>query len=771
MPGKRDITYFGPFAFDPRRQELTKRGHRIRMPASQLRLLNLFIDRPGELITRDEIMATLWVDTSTIDIATGINTAIKRLRQSLSDFKDAPEYIETVIGVGYRFVVELQEAPSLPKPTAGLQTSPLPPSHTPTTVAIEAGEANFVALDVREPLPISSSTLHTSGLPNARGHFLSSRWIAAITIGSLTLLGAAGSIFLHELRLKHAIPPTGTVQPPTPAKPSLTTWDGQLDRITTAAMSPDGRVVAYSNRDGVSLHWFDQGEQLLTSFPPIHTDHISWFPDGMQLLMTGINDQTQRHEVWTVQIRGWLPALVLQDADHAVVSPDGTSIAYTREHGTQIWIAGVAGQNPRRLTADSSAHFAFILWAPSGDHLLVGHQTGAEPSSSTTISSSPVSYEAIDVTSGAILDRETNVPFVSGYALPDGRLYFQVEAETKQFDRDTQLMLVHTDPKNGRFLSHPLVVQHLKGDSTSLSASFDGQKIAFILDRPVVGIMVGDLHLPGYSLENVRAIPSSAKESFPHAWTPDGSAILLERELLHGYAVYQQPLDGLEPTLISKLPDSVAMAQVTPDGRWSLFLRFSGNPQEPTGIFRVPALGGDAQQVPTTGTLTEFRCSIGRSGRCVVRVAIGNTATAYFELDPVQGMGRLLASAPWKPRILGDWDISPDGKTAAIADHDKATPQVQLVQLESSQTKVTNIPVPGHGTLYQATWAADGASLFVEARTIEGFELLHVDLAGHITLLRKSPVSIWAVPSRDGKKLAFPSLGNSRNVWTMDAPS
>jgi DNA-binding winged helix-turn-helix (wHTH) protein/Tol biopolymer transport system component len=768
MPAKPDVTYFGPFAFDLRRQELTKRGHRIRMPASQLRLLNLFLQRPGELITRDEIMAALWVDNSNIDVATGINTAIKRLRQSLSDFTDAPECIETVIGVGYRFVAELQEVSPAQPPPADLQTKTPAPSQAPPNEAMEAGEAGFVALDALEGLPTVSSSPPTTGLSSSKNGIRFHRWRLATAMGCLIALVSAGTGFLYRLQGKRSSIVASTTQPQSPQIPSLSTWEGQLDKITTAAMSPDGRGVAYSNSDGVSLHWFGRAEQLLSSLPPIQTDHISWLPDN-ELLLTGTNKQTQRHEVWAVPIMGWLPILVLQDADNAVASPDGAFIAYTREHGRQIWIATATGKDPRRLTTDTSGHFAFIAWAPSGDHLLVEKEISAQPSSSHPISNASASYESIDATSGAVLDREANVPFVSGYVLADGRLYFPVEVKTSPFERSAQLMLVKTDPRTGRFLGKPVASQDLAGNVTSLSASLDGKELAFILDRPVVGLMVADVHLPGPSLGNVHQVPSTAKESYPHAWTADGSAILLERELLHRFAIYQQPLDGVGATVVANLPDSIALAQVTPDGRWILFLRIVGKTQEPVGIFRVPALGGNPQQVPTTGKLDNVRCSTGSSGRCVVREAIANIAMTYSLLDPITGMGRELTRTPWKPRILGDWDISPDGKTAAVADHDEDRPQVQLVDLDSSPAKITDIPVPGHGTVYEAAWAADGASLFVETRTTEGFELLYVDLAGHITLLRKSQISIWAVPSRDGKKLAFPGLSTSRNVWTLAA--
>ena len=76
----------------------------MHLSVSLLKLLTLFLTRRGELITREEIALTLWEDSSTIDIVTGINTAVRRLRAQLDDDPTAPTYIETVIGIGYRFI-------------------------------------------------------------------------------------------------------------------------------------------------------------------------------------------------------------------------------------------------------------------------------------------------------------------------------------------------------------------------------------------------------------------------------------------------------------------------------------------------------------------------------------------------------------------------------------------------------------------------------------------------------------------------------------------
>src|SRR5215469_244356 len=99
---------FGPYRFDTAQQQLRRHSRRVHLSVSLLRLLKLFLTRHGELITRNEIALTLWEDTHTIDIVTGINTAMRRLRAKLDDDPNAPTYIETVIGIGYRFIADVE---------------------------------------------------------------------------------------------------------------------------------------------------------------------------------------------------------------------------------------------------------------------------------------------------------------------------------------------------------------------------------------------------------------------------------------------------------------------------------------------------------------------------------------------------------------------------------------------------------------------------------------------------------------------------------------
>ena len=76
-------------------------------------LLILLVTRRGELVTRDEIVARLWGDGIFVDVETGVNTAVRKIRQALNDSPDDPAFIETVMGKGYRFVASVEPSTRL----------------------------------------------------------------------------------------------------------------------------------------------------------------------------------------------------------------------------------------------------------------------------------------------------------------------------------------------------------------------------------------------------------------------------------------------------------------------------------------------------------------------------------------------------------------------------------------------------------------------------------------------------------------------------------
>ena len=106
MPVKQhpDVVRFGTFELDLRARELHKNGLKIHVPEQSIQILAMLLERPGEVVTREEIQAKLWPDDTIVEFDHSINAAVKRLRQALGDSADNPRYVETLARRGYRFI-------------------------------------------------------------------------------------------------------------------------------------------------------------------------------------------------------------------------------------------------------------------------------------------------------------------------------------------------------------------------------------------------------------------------------------------------------------------------------------------------------------------------------------------------------------------------------------------------------------------------------------------------------------------------------------------
>jgi DNA-binding winged helix-turn-helix (wHTH) protein len=91
-------------SIDLRRREVRRAGRVVRLQEQPFRILALLLERPGEVVPRDEIRRRLWTDGTTVDFEHGVNAAVKRLRVALGDPAARPRFIETVPRWGYRFV-------------------------------------------------------------------------------------------------------------------------------------------------------------------------------------------------------------------------------------------------------------------------------------------------------------------------------------------------------------------------------------------------------------------------------------------------------------------------------------------------------------------------------------------------------------------------------------------------------------------------------------------------------------------------------------------
>lgn len=132
---------FGVFEADASTGELRKQGVRIKLNTQPFQVLAMLLERPGELLTRDEIARQLWPDGTFVDYEHGVNSAINRIREALGDTAANPRFVETLARRGYRFVAPVEQismdlvanhngenaAPPAPEPAAAVPPE-LPPA-------------------------------------------------------------------------------------------------------------------------------------------------------------------------------------------------------------------------------------------------------------------------------------------------------------------------------------------------------------------------------------------------------------------------------------------------------------------------------------------------------------------------------------------------------------------------------------------------------------------------------------------------------------------
>jgi len=99
---------FGPYALDLRSGELRKFGTKVKMGEQPFQILRLLLETPGEMVTREELREKLWAKDTFVDFDHGLNSAVQRLRDCLSDTAGKPRWVEAIPRRGYRFVGQLE---------------------------------------------------------------------------------------------------------------------------------------------------------------------------------------------------------------------------------------------------------------------------------------------------------------------------------------------------------------------------------------------------------------------------------------------------------------------------------------------------------------------------------------------------------------------------------------------------------------------------------------------------------------------------------------
>lgn len=321
---------FGEFTVDCGRFELRQMGNAIKLERKPLELLILLIRCKERVVTREEIANRLWGSEVFVDLEHGINTAIRKIRVALDDDPAAPRFIQTVTGLGYRFIADVRaETPSAPENSA-----------------------------IEETQSERSAAVKTTGFSALRywGLGLAFFWVV---IGGIVYR-------------RFVIP-----RPAALRRLTRLTFDTGLQSNPT--LSPDGRYVAYSaNRESTSDIWVQQVSG--TGSPIRVTDgkganwEPEWSPDGRYIAYRSESDGGGLFVV--PALGGSLLQRRIADFGHFPHwSPDGSKILFQSHHfgnGSKIYLVDVREGGEPREVLSSITNNALILsaaWHPDGKRI------------------------------------------------------------------------------------------------------------------------------------------------------------------------------------------------------------------------------------------------------------------------------------------------------------------------------------------------------------------------------------------------------------------
>lgn len=589
-PYQRQVVRFGVFELDLSAVELCKHGRHIKLQDQPFHVLSLLVQRPGEVVTREEVRRALWPADTFVDFDKGLNTAIKKIRQALDDSAESPRFIETIPRKGYRFIAPVSGL-EIPGPGAAGPVRPPPLLWLAVGffLLLIAGFAGWL-LNIRTrtgdaplvPVPLTSypgGEWHPSFSPDGNEVAFQWRRPEQDDFDIYVKLVGAG----EPLRLTNG-----------PAANYCPDW------------SPDGRSIAFlrklpNAKSGVFLISPIGGpERKLSEVDPgPFGSCVAWHPSGKWLVVTDRAAPKESPSLFSLSIdngekrRLTSPTKEAMDHDPAV-SPGGEALVFSRSFGEITWdlyLVGLSGAftpkgQPRRITFDST--FSYVpAWMPDGRAIV--YSSGSPHG--------PALYKMTFSRPGWRPGKPQRLAFSSvGARNPtvskQGRLAYSIAT----IDANIWRLELNGGRPTTKAPMKVIASTHL--DHTP-EYSPDGGRIAFASNRSgshQIWVSSSD----GSGTVQLTFFRGAGYTASPH-WSPDGRQIYFGSTAEGQYGVYVISSEGGQPKRLGpEAPESWSH-----DGKWVYF-------HKGDEIWKRPFVGGSMIKITRTGGAQAIESPDGR---------------------------------------------------------------------------------------------------------------------------------------------------------------
>ena len=619
------LVRFEGFQLDLRAGELRPdAGKTLRLSEQPFRILTMLLERPGEVLTRDEIRKELWPDNTIVEFEHSINAAMNRLRQALGDSGDHPRYIETLARRGYRWMVSV-EGMEL-RPTSGVTPRRWWPWAAALVVALSLGGGIlwFVHPAAKTPEPGLTATPLTAH-PGYEGEpsFSPDGNQVAFTRYAETATEAVsrplGTREQNQGRSDIYIKLIGTGGPPL----QLTT-DPASDY--SPAWSPDGRFIAFRrdvSREKAAVMVIPAlggperkiAEVFKSAYVP--GPYLAWSPDGKSLVISNRESPKEPAALSLLAIDTGEerrltspPSQVWGDSGPAL-SPDGRTLAFSRmvEARADLYLLAVSdglevvGEAKKIALGNLSAYAP--AWTEDGREIVFRHFGFGPETGLWRIAVSEATGRPAEPRRLAALGENAFDPAISrrGHRLAYSNSFFshsriwRIAATGGPRARDL---------KSAGSVKRATPFIYSTRDDLGPEFSPDGKRIAFMSNRS------GSLEIWICDSDGSNPVQLTSFRGpmvTDPRWSPDGGRIAFDSDAEGQFDIWVINANGGKPQRITTDPANDGNPSWSGDGRWIYFDSARTAEQQ---VWKIPADGGDAIQVTRDGGFAPLESPDGR---------------------------------------------------------------------------------------------------------------------------------------------------------------
>jgi DNA-binding winged helix-turn-helix (wHTH) protein/WD40 repeat protein len=636
---------FGVFEFDSRRRELRKHGVKLKLQGKPFQVLQALLERPGELVTREELRQRLWPSDVFVDFEQGLNTAANRLRIALGDSAENPRYIETLARAGYRFIAPVQVLDVPVPPTVEVSGAPEPTQ--PSAGQPSAGFASPVQPSLTQPSTLSGPQPSTQ-----RGWRAVGGKVLLLTVATAALLVGVVAIWLE-------------VSQPSPADFHFRPVTFRRGQIGGARFAQDGHSVLYT------AIW-DNGRRQLFQTQPSSPESRPLGFDGLGLAaVSHAGELALLSTDGTMPIRGGLLSRApLNGGAPRPIERNVMSADWSAD-GRLAIVRAIQGVNQLEFPAGT------VLYKTAG---WISNLRIAPQDDRVAFVEHPVRND--DLGSVKLFEPGNGVRQLSGEWPAAGGLAWHPSGREVWFTaaRDGSPKSLWAVTLSGRLRS----VTQIAGTMTLRDIAPDGRLLTS-RDTQLLEMIARVIDETGHAPDrNVTWLDWSRVADI----SDDGTLILFDESGVGAGPQYRVYVHRLDDESTVHLGEGRAMG-LSPDGRFALVL----GTQERQHLRLLPLAGGKATELPATGLDYQWVRYFPDGQRLI---ALANESGRPLRLYVQPLTGKPFPVTP--PTVARNVAISPDGTRVAVLGADGKLAVYPTSALDARKPDTAQ-PLPNGGAL------------------------------------------------------------------------